>query len=117
MIRSWWLAAWHLFYVDSDLDEDTEAQEEKILEGHGRVTRYLDDLYVIREPAQIVKDELGSSLCDQLNRNLYVLSVVAAIFLPLTLLTGLSGINVAGIPEVDHEVFFDRGGCHTDRIL
>ena len=30
--------------------------------------------------------------------NLYILSVIAAIFLPLGFLTGLLGINVGGIP-------------------
>jgi Mg2+ and Co2+ transporter CorA len=33
-----------------------------------------------------------------LTENTYILSVIAAIFLPLSLLTGLLGINVGGIP-------------------
>ncbi|MFK7733756.1 MAG: zinc transporter ZntB [Pseudomonadales bacterium] len=75
-------------------------------ESHDRVTRYVEDLDAIRERAQIVKDELASSLSDQLNRNLYVLSVVTAIFLPLGFLTGLFGINVAGMPGVNNEAAF-----------
>ena len=39
-----------------------------------------------------------SSQAEQLNRRMYVLSIVAAVFLPLGFLTGLLGINVAGIP-------------------
>ncbi len=75
-------------------------------ESHDRVTRYVEDLDAIRERAQIVKDELASSLSDQLNRNLYVLSVVTAIFLPLGFLTGLFGINIAGMPGVNNEAAF-----------
>jgi zinc transporter len=33
-----------------------------------------------------------------MNKNMYVLSVIAGIFLPLSLIAGLLGINVAGIP-------------------
>jgi zinc transporter len=32
---------------------------------------------------------------------MYVLSVVAAIFLPLTFVTGLLGMNVGGLPGVE----------------
>ena len=43
-------------------------------------------------------------------RNAYkdenVLSVVAAIFLPLTFVTGLLGMNVGGLPGLDHPYGF-----------
>jgi zinc transporter len=71
-------------------------------ESHNHVTRYVEDLDAIRERAQIVKDELANTLSDRLNRNMYVLSVIAAIFLPLGFLTGLFGINVGGIPGADN---------------
>jgi zinc transporter len=37
---------------------------------------------------------------------MYVLSVVAAIFLPLTFVTGLLGMNVGGLPGVDSPMGF-----------
>ncbi len=43
-------------------------------------------------------DQIAARLAEQMNRNIYVLSVIAAIFLPLEFLTGLLGVNVAGIP-------------------
>lgn len=58
----------------------------------------MEDLDTMRERAQIVKDELTNGLADRMNKNMYVLSVIAAIFLPLGFLTGLLGINVGGIP-------------------
>jgi zinc transporter len=33
-----------------------------------------------------------------MNRSLLVLSVLTAIFLPMTLITGIFGMNVAGLP-------------------
>ncbi len=74
----------------------------KLQESLDRTMRYLEDLDTIRERAQIIKDELSSGLADKLNKNMYVLSVVAAIFLPLGFLTGLLGINIAGIPGADY---------------
>lgn len=73
----------------------------KLMEALDRVTRYIEDLDATRERGQIIKDELANALSDRMNRNLYMLSVVAAIFLPLGFLTGLLGINVGGIPGAD----------------
>lgn len=63
-----------------------------------RVIRYVEDLDAIRERAAVVQDELMNRLADQMNRNMYLLAIVATIMLPLGLLTGLLGINVDGMP-------------------
>ena len=82
----------------SDLPWLDAANKRHLQESYDLVMRYVEDLDAIRERAQIVKDELANIIADRLNRNLYVLSVIAAIFLPLGFLTGLLGINVGGIP-------------------
>lgn len=86
-----WLEAKHRRQLNENLD---------------LIMRYVEDLDAIRERAQIVKDELANHLADKLNKNLYLLSVVAAIFLPLGFLTGLLGINVGGIPGADNDSSF-----------
>jgi zinc transporter len=63
-----------------------------------RITRHIEDLDSARDRAAVVQDELASRISETMNRNTYVLSLIAGIFLPLSLLTGLLGINVAGIP-------------------
>lgn len=65
------------------------------------VTRYIEDLESMRDRAAIVKDTLSQHLAEKMNHNMYLLSVVAGIFLPLGFLTGLLGINVGGMPGVD----------------
>lgn len=60
----------------------------------------------IRDPAAVTQDELNSRLPEQMNKTMYVLSIVAAIFLHLGLLTGLLGINVGGIPGTESSVAF-----------
>ncbi|HBF99444.1 MAG TPA: zinc transporter ZntB, partial [Alphaproteobacteria bacterium] len=69
-------------------------------------TRFVEDLDAVRERSQIIQDELTTALSDKLNRNLYLLSIVAAIFLPLGFLTGLLGINVGGIPGTESPYAF-----------
>ena len=66
-----------------------------------RLIRYLEDLDIAREKATFVQDEMSSNLNERMNKNMYVVSVVAGIFLPLTVITGLLGINVAGIPGAE----------------
>lgn len=75
-------------------------------ESYDSLQRAVEEVDTIRERAQIVKDELTNTLADRLNRNLYMLSVVAAVFLPLSFLTGLLGINIGGIPGADNPEAF-----------
>jgi len=63
-----------------------------------RTTRYVEDLDEIRERSIILQDELLNTLTVDMNRKMYVLTVIAAIVLPLSFATGLLGINVGGLP-------------------
>lgn len=54
-----------------------------------------------RERTAVTSEELSNRLAEQMNRTMCTLSIVAAIFLPLGLLTGLLGINVGGIPGTE----------------
>lgn len=67
------------------------------LEAYDRLFRFIEDLDSIRDRLQVVQDELTNHLAEQLNKRMYALSIVAVVFLPLGFLTGLLGINVAGI--------------------
>ena len=65
-------------------------------------TRHVEDIDYCWQRVQVIKEELNTRQNEQLNQKLYLLAVVSCIFLPLTLLTGLLGVNVAGIPFADH---------------
>src|SRR5262249_36246816 len=56
------------------------------------------DLDLLYERGRLLQEEIASRLGEQTNRNLYVLSIVTTIFLPMTLIVGLFGINVGGMP-------------------
>jgi zinc transporter len=67
-----------------------------------RTIRCVEDLDSARDRAAITHEELNSRIAEQMNRTMYILGLVAAIFLPLTFLTGLLGINVGGIPLAEN---------------
>ena len=87
-------------------------------ESYNHISRYVENLDAVRERAQIVKDEIANILSDNLNKNMYVLSLIAGIFLPLGFLTGLFGINIGGMPGVDDpSAFWWFSGSLTVLVL
>lgn len=67
-----------------------------------RITRYLEDLDLARERAIVLQEEINARVAQEQNNRMYVLSIVAAIFLPLSFITGLFGMNVGGLPGVEN---------------
>jgi len=65
------------------------------------MARYVEELDAARERAAVISEELAAAAAERMNRTMYVLSLVATVFLPLGFVTGLLGINVAGIPGTD----------------
>lgn len=63
-----------------------------------QVTRYVEVMDMVRERTTVINDQLAGQRAETMNRNMLLLSVIAAIFLPLSFITGLLGMNVGGIP-------------------
>jgi zinc transporter len=76
----------------------TQDERQDLKEVTNRIVRYIEDLDAIRERATITQEELTNILIAQSNSRIYLLSLVAAIFLPLNFMTSLLGTNLAGIP-------------------
>lgn len=72
-----------------------------ITETAERVARIVEDLQALRDRAQIVEDGISIRVAEKMNRNMYWLSIVATIFMPLGFVTGLLGVNVLGIPGAE----------------
>lgn len=82
------------------------AKEHLLRELAERTQRHVDVLDSIRERAGVTQEEQSHRLAQRLNQRIYALTVVAGIFLPLSFVTGLLGVNVAGIPFSDHPLAF-----------
>lgn len=67
-------------------------------EAADRCARMAEELEAVRERSALAHEELTDLRAEQMNRQALIISVVALVFLPLTFLTGLLGMNVNGIP-------------------
>lgn len=79
----------------------SDSETLKLREEGEHLTRYIEDLDLARENALVTQEEMLNRVAQEQNARMYVLSIVAAIFLPLSFVTGLLGMNVAGLPGTD----------------
>jgi zinc transporter len=63
-----------------------------------RAARMAEELESIRERAALIHEALTDLRAEQIDQRSLIIAVVAMVFLPLTFITGLLGMNVAGIP-------------------
>jgi zinc transporter len=92
--------------LDSEAGPLDEAQRAELTETAQQTTRLVEDLEEIRDRAAVTQEEIRAAHERQANRTMYLLTLVAAIALPLGLITGLLGINVGGMPGSDHPAAF-----------
>jgi zinc transporter len=77
-----------------------------IHEQSDRILRYVEDLDLVRERSMVMQEELMNRMAQEQNNRMYELSLVAAIFLPISFVTGLFGMNVAGLPGLNNPSAF-----------
>jgi len=67
-------------------------------EASNHLARLVEDLDAAHERAQSARSEAGAQLEEASNRKLYLFTLVTIVFLPLSFLTGVFGMNVGGLP-------------------
>jgi len=84
----------------------------ELLEAAERTARVVEDLEEVRDRAAVSQEEVRAQREMRASQRMYLLTLVAAVFLPLGLLTGLLGINVGGMPGADspHAFWWVTGG-------
>ncbi|WP_268796795.1 zinc transporter ZntB [Pseudomonas huanghezhanensis] len=70
------------------------------------LTRYLEELELSRERMGLVLESEDRRLSERMNRTMYRFGIITCIFLPMSFLTGLLGINVGGIPGAENPYGF-----------
>jgi zinc transporter len=82
------------------LDFDWLSQDDRlhIREAADKFARMAEELEAVRERAGLLHEQITDLRAEQLDQRSLLLSIVALIFLPLTFITGLLGMNVEGIP-------------------
>lgn len=70
------------------------------------LNEHLSSLAAAQEITEITQDEILQRSSERTERRLFSLTVITAIFLPLTFITGLLGVNLAGIPDANDPLSF-----------
>ena len=76
----------------------------------GKLAQRLDGLdhtvVEMRERSRLLQEELHLKIEEQGNNNIRVLSVLTAVLMPPTLVTGIFGMNTKGLPFTDLDTAF-----------
>lgn len=80
---------------DDDLPEHLQSTVEKLSQ---RLQGLDADALAVQGQLRLLRDELDLQSSQRTNQNLYVLSLMTALMLPATLVTGLFGMNTGGLP-------------------
>ena len=84
----------------------TTEEQTDLREAVNLVTLTEEALTSLNQRLAVIQDHTDAELARKMSRNSYILSIVAAVFLPLGFITGLFGVNVAGMPGVDTPLAF-----------
>lgn len=68
---------------------------------HDHISRLQDNIEINREMLATIFEAYLSSVSNKMNRAMVKLSVIATIFMPLTFIAGIYGMNFKYLPEVD----------------
>jgi zinc transporter len=83
-----------------------DADRMKLQETADEVTRLVEHLNFVWERAAMLQEQALARSSERTNQRLYMLAIVAGLFLPLSFVTGLLGINVAGLPGTESPYAF-----------
>ncbi len=89
-------------FDESGFSYVNDVQRMSLRETEDRITRYEEDLTEQIERAAVLHDQITNDLGERMNRTMYMLSLIAAIFLPLGFITELFGTNLLGAPGTGH---------------
>lgn len=63
-----------------------------------RIARFAEELDSVRERSILIREQIVDRRAEQMNQSMLVLAAVTVVFAPLTLISGMMGMNVGGIP-------------------
>lgn len=80
---------------DAELPEEARPAVEQLAQ---RLQGIDGDLLATQGQVRLLRDEIEAVETQRTNQNLYILSIVTALLLPATLVTGIFGMNTGGLP-------------------
>ncbi|CAL1389885.1 unnamed protein product [Linum trigynum] len=89
--------------------KDINSSEELI----GRLRTLKENVGFIANRVMVIQAGLDSWQSEQINRKLYYLSFLSIVFLPLSIITGVFGMNVGGVPWTGQDEPELKDGFHN----
>jgi zinc transporter len=87
---------------EHDIEESTDLVLSLPTEKLAQRLDWLDtEIVELRDRARLLQEEIMLKGTEQTNRSLHVLATVTTVFLPATLVAGIFGMNVAGLPFIE----------------
>ena len=90
-----------------------DADRLHLREAANRAARMAEELEAVRERSALLHEQLTDLRTEQIDQRSLIVAIIALIFLPLTFVTGLFGMNVDGLPLKDDPYAFWQitAGC------
>ncbi|MGL3607158.1 transporter [Rhizobium sp. G187] len=85
----------------TDDDEMPDGVEDSLVRLAGRLETVDQDVSALADRARLLHEELDSKQSAETNRHLYILSLMTALLLPPSLVTGFFGMNTTALPFSD----------------
>ena len=85
------------------MPKDAQARWQEVADA---LVQAVEELDFARDHSNVSQEELDAKVNLGISRTMYLLSVVTVIFMPLTLISGMLGANVQGIPVSSHPFSF-----------
>src|SRR3546814_2390197 len=82
----------------SDWSSDVCSSDLHLAAAADRAARMAEELDSIRERAALMHEALTDLRAEQIDSRSLLISIVALVFLPVTFITGLYGMNVENLP-------------------
>lgn len=84
----------------------SEADVADLQQSAEELSAAVSDSAALVERIRLLQEELIALINEQTNRTLFILTVVTVLALPLTIIPGMFGMNVRGIPFSEHDAGF-----------
>lgn len=81
--------------ADEELPDDLLPRVERAVQRLGGLD---SDILTLQSQLRLIREEMDLLESKRTNQNLYVLSILSALLLPATLVTGIFGMNTGGLP-------------------
>jgi zinc transporter len=89
-----------------DLSFFTARDRVRLREAAARTARLGDEMQTLSERAVLVHEQVLDTRAEQMNRTMLLLAAATVVLMPLTVISGVLGMNVSGIPFHDSPYAF-----------